>query len=168
MISSGVNVNIGRFVTANIRYTVKGRPMIEIDQLYRRLLDLSPALETIPERVIFPSVDEHFATEGRGRWRFKGYQSDPPMISKRGLMKRGLTARSGLNRLKIDKQTLTFELNEAFYRSQTKSGVFYPGVHQTGGKRHFKNPVLELQPEDEQEILDILSDYVDTGKLRAK
>lgn len=150
-----------------------------VNGLEARMQNLKPVLNVVPEQVIFPSVEKSFAAQGRPAWRFKGYQSSPPMI-KTGLMKRGLTTRdAALNTITVTDETLTFELNRGPYveasraghrgkmsgHRETSAGVFYPGIHQHGGKRHYQNIVLNLQPEDAEKIERLLLQYLTSGKV---
>ncbi len=159
-------------IQLNVKFaTPKGDPLDQMLKIFDRLQDLKPILEKIPEAVIFPSVQKSFASEGRPGWRFKGYQSSPPMI-KTGLMKRGLTTRDpGLNTIRIDKDTLVFELNPGPYiaasrrKGSRSPGVFYPSIHQFGGSRHYQNIVLNIQEEDIDKIEQMVNDYVAEGKL---
>jgi phage gpG-like protein len=166
---------IGGSVRPRVNVTVKVRgdnTVFQARQIADRLMDLAPILDKIPEQVIFPSVERSFSAQGRPPWRFNGYQSNPPMV-KSGLMKQGLTSRGGgLNTIRVNKNTLSFELNPGPYITNSRRGkqgkspgVFYPGIHQYGGERHNQNIVLNLQEEDIFRIEQMLSDYVTEGKL---
>jgi phage gpG-like protein len=137
----------------------------------QRLENLKPFLQVLPEQVIFPSVRKSFAAQGRPTWEFKGFQSSPPMV-KSGLMKRGLTSRdTTLNTITITDNTLTFQLNPSPYiiasrrKGKGSTGVFYPGIHQHGGSRHYQNVILNLQPEDIEKMEEMLLNYLTTGKV---
>jgi hypothetical protein len=145
--------------------------------MYDRMEDLSPILAQLPEKVIFPAVQELFASEGFGSWKFKGYQSSPPMV-KTGLMKRGLTTRDPmLNRITVTKDSLSFQLQtNAFLTASRRDlferrmagrysgyGVFYPGIHQHGWKRHNQNVILGLRDEDVDKAAQLIVDYIMNG-----
>ncbi len=147
----------------------------QLKQLEDRILDLRPVLNKIPETILFPSVMRSFAAGGRPAWRFKGYQSSPPMV-KTGLMKRALTTRdASLNRISVTSQSLSFDLLPGPFIAASMRGdrggkrkgpgVFYPAVHQYGGSRHFQNLVLELQPDDFERMSRLIVDYCTEGKL---
>jgi phage gpG-like protein len=144
----------------------------QLESILRRADDLSPIMQTLPEKIIFPAVMELFATEGFGTWQFKGFQSSPPMV-KTGLMKRGLTRRDAmLNTVVVTKSSVTFALNPAPYISASrahtrkkKGGVFYPAIHQYGGSRHNRNPVLALRDEDIQRAVELIQNYIINGEL---
>jgi hypothetical protein len=154
-------------VTLTVEITPPPQTMLaNILAMYDRMEDLSPILAQLPEKVIFPAVQELFASEGFGSWHFKGYQSSPPMV-KTGLMKRGLTTRDPmLNTIKVTKDSLSFQLNPAPFiaasrkRRKRGEGVFYPGIHQHGGKRHYQNIILGLRDEDIDKAAQLIVDYI--------
>ena len=159
-------------VTVNVDNAAANKTLTQLLGMIDRTNDMSPAMQLLPEKVIFPSVNQSFAARGRPSWRFKGYESEPPMI-KAGLMKRGLTSRdAALNTIVVGPNSLYFALNEGPYiaaRRATSPGarydVFYPGIHQHGGIRHYENIILNLQePEDTDKIKAILGNFIVTGK----
>ena len=161
-------------VTVNVDGAAADKALGQLLGMIERTQNMQPAMAVLPEKVIFPSVQQSFAARGRPSWRFKGYQSEPPMI-KSELMKRGLTSRdSNLNTIIVGPNSLYFALNEGPYidasRAHVKGkaaspGVFYPGIHHHGGSRHYQNIVLNLQePEDTDKIKAILANFIVTGK----
>ena len=168
-------------VTVNMDNAAAGKALGQLLGMIDRTQNMQPAMEVLPEKVIFPSVMQSFAARGRPSWHFKGYQSEPPMV-KIGLMKRGLTSRdAALNTIIVGPNSLYFALNEGPYidasRMHVKGkklkmgavskspGVFYPGIHQHGGSRHYQNIILNLQePEDTEKIKAILANFIVTGR----
>ncbi len=146
-----------------------------MDGFLSRMRDLSPAMNAIPEKVIFPSVMQSFGAGGRPGWL--GIHGNKLSMVKSGLMKRGLTSRDAvLNQITVTPDSMTSRLNPAPYIQASMTGdwgkrkgagVFYPGIHQFGGKRHNQNIVLNLQdPQDIENIKALVADYIVTGQVK--
>ncbi len=165
-------------IQINVQFTTQGKPLEEQLAIVDRLQNLAPIMDRVPEEVIFPSVERLFAMGGRPTWRFKGFQSSPPMV-KSGLMKTGLTTRSpGLNAIAVTPNSVSFMLLEPMFRAASMvgdwgrrkdpAGFFYPAAHQFGTKKHNINEVLNLDEQDVARLEELLSDYVTDGKLGSK
>jgi hypothetical protein len=140
-----------------------------------RMRDMSPQLECLPEAVIFPAFQRLFETGGFGKWYFKGYQSNPPMV-KSGLMKAGLTRRNALmNEVDVTRNSIAVFLREQIFldrstegswgKRKSGGGYFYPAAHQYGLGRCNENLAADLEDSDVEKMADLLSTYITEGVI---
>ncbi len=142
---------------------IRGDAPALVSEIRQKVEDLSPILVEIGEQVLLPSFARTFMAGGRPAWRFKGFQSDPPMRRTDTLF-RAVTERGAPgNVFIVGKNELTVGV-EAALPDAKRGGELrpYPLAHQIGRYPYmgFQHIIISAHEEDVNEILRRISDFV--------